>query len=626
MSFIYTPFDGTTINEDSNQVKQPDRITTELKPHQLAMIYEMNKLETPVIKKLNNSTNYNIDYSFDTNFGCICDKVGSGKSLTILGLISHNPVLTPSKKCHHSYSGMVSIYAKQKDQLPINVLVVPHGIMNQWTKYIQNDTNLDFKVVKNFKTMAESIIDIESYVENPMENLHKIQTDLYLVSSTIYNKFSCAFGGRYISRLIVDEVDSIKIPGARYVNAEFTWFISSSRVILENPMGQSSYEPHSYTGWNGQVHNIERRVMTDKIAHTGFFRDILAGLTRSKITPRIYLNSDEEFIRKSFELPDFKTNIVMCKNTSNHNILNGIVDQETMNMINAGDIDGAMESIGCEKHSEESLVGLVTKKLETQLHDKRLEYEYKSNITYTNSIVKQQALDKIQEQIDDIVKKIECIKVRIVDNTTCPICYDDINNKVIVTCCNNPFCFECISISMTHKLECPTCRAHINMSNILAIGEEGGGGGKEDIGEKTIEDEDREKIDNLKLYLEKVMTNSNGEDTSRKVLVFSEYEGSFNRIKNYLGTTPYKFSELKGATTRIDNIVSKFKSVGEDRLDILLLNAKHFGSGLNLENTTDIFLYHKMGESMTKQVIGRAQRPGRTCPLNIWRMCYDNEV
>ena len=33
-----------------------------------------------------------------------------------------------------------------------------------------------------------------------------------------------------------------------------------------------------------------------------------------------------------------------------------------------------------------------------------------------------------------------------------------------------------------------------------------------------------------------------------------------------------------------------------------------------------------MSNSMNKQIIGRAQRPGRTEPLNIWRMCHQNEV
>ena len=36
---------------------------------------------------------------------------------------------------------------------------------------------------------------------------------------------------------------------------------------------------------------------------------------------------------------------------------------------------------------------------------------------------------------------------------------------------------------------------------------------------------------------------------------------------------------------------------GNDSIDVLLLNAQYFGSGLNLENTTDIFLYHNSGDT-----------------------------
>ena len=613
-------FGTTTINEDSKRIEQPKRIKTPLKPHQLAMIHEMNKLETPVIRKLDVSGDSNgMEYSFETSFGCICDKVGSGKSLTILGLIAYNPILTPSKKCFTSYNGVVSVYTKRKELIPVNLLVVPHGIMNQWTKYIQNGTDLDFRVIKNKKTLEENLKDIASYVENPLENLHKIQCDLYLISSSMYNKFVDIFYNHYISRLIVDEVDSIKVPGAKNVQAEFTWFISSSKLILENPLGQITYEPYSYTGWNGNVYHVQRRVIIDKMSHTGFFRDILAGLSRSRITNRIYLNSDEEFVKKSFELPDYIVNVVKCKNTANHNILNGMVDQETMNMINAGDIQGAMEHIGCEKHSEESLIKLVTKKLETELHDKRKEFEYKSAISYSTALAKQQALDKLQEEIKAIEEKIECVRLRVVDSKTCPVCYDEICNKVIVTCCHNPFCFECISMSLSHKPQCPVCRADMTMDDIIAIDDEDEMSCDKD--ETEEKDEDREKNDNFKIYFEKIMGQGN-----KKLLIFSEYERSFNKIKEYLSNANSKFSELKGATTRIDNIVKRFKSDDEDRLDVLLLNAKYFGSGLNLENTTDIILYHKMGDPMTKQVIGRAQRPGRTCPLNIWRLCYDNEI
>ena len=33
-----------------------------------------------------------------------------------------------------------------------------------------------------------------------------------------------------------------------------------------------------------------------------------------------------------------------------------------------------------------------------------------------------------------------------------------------------------------------------------------------------------------------------------------------------------------------------------------------------------------MSDEITNQVIGRAQRPGRKEQLQIWRLCYSNEI
>ena len=620
------------INEETKRTTQPEHIETKLKEHQLAMIYEMRNLETPTRKNLqtgqnsngqnsngqnSNGQNESFNYSFETKFGCLCDKVGSGKSLTILGLIASKSKLSPSRSVNSNFSGLVSIYQQNNETLPFNVLVVPHGILNQWVSYIVNDTYLKYKIVKNKKTMEQCIDDINIYYDNPETKYNLVDCDLYLVSSSYYNKFAPIFQRGTISRLIVDEVDSINIKAAVKIDAEFTWFISSSKRILENPMGEPRYEPYTYTGWNGQSYTIQRRFLVNKVPHTGYFRNILSSLYESPITNRIYLKSNDEFVEKSFLLPEYKTIIIKCKNTNNHNVLNGIIDPETMNMINAGDVKGAMENMGCKVKSQENLITFVTKKLEIQLEDKQKELEYKSQISYSTEQVKIQAIEKIQQQIQELGRKIECIKKRITENNHCPICADDITNKVIVSCCNNPFCFECISLSLNHKSSCPMCRQTIGPKDIIAIND------SMDIeiaDENQDLDENRDKFENFKKYYNKLLKQGN-----KKLLVFSKYEASFYEIKEYLTSVNSKFSELKGATGRITNIVNKYKSTN-DGIDVLLLNAQYFGSGLNLENTTDIFLYHNMGGPMTNQVIGRAQRPGRTCPLNITRFCYENEI
>ena len=90
-----------------------------------------------------------------------------------------------------------------------------------------------------------------------------------------------------------------------------------------------------------------------------------------------------------------------------------------------------------------------------------------------------------------------------------------------------------------------------------------------------------------------------------------------NKIKN----TDH-FYLINGSGYRIASIIEKFKS---GYFQVLLLNAQNFGAGLNLQFADDILVYHRMSKDLEKQVIGRAQRLGRTVPLNITYLCHENE-
>ena len=68
--------------------------------------------------------------------------------------------------------------------------------------------------------------------------------------------------------------------------------------------------------------------------------------------------------------------------------------------------------------------------------------------------------------------------------------------------------------------------------------------------------------------------------------------------------------------------IAKYKN---NEYQALLLNANHFGAGLNLQITDEILIYHRMSKDLERQVIGRAQRLGRSDPLKINYLCYENE-
>ena len=73
----------------------------------------------------------------------------------------------------------------------------------------------------------------------------------------------------------------------------------------------------------------------------------------------------------------------------------------------------------------------------------------------------------------------------------------------------------------------------------------------------------------------------------------------------------------------LNKAISAYK---EGDTTILLADSSMYGCGLNLENTTDIILIHKINPELEKQVIGRAQRPGRNGILRIHRLLHPNEA
>ena len=61
-------------------------------------------------------------------------------------------------------------------------------------------------------------------------------------------------------------------------------------------------------------------------------------------------------------------------------------------------------------------------------------------------------------------------------------------------------------------------------------------------------------------------------------------------------------------------ILRKFK---EGKIKVIFLNSKNNGAGINLQEATDIILYHRMNDSFQKQIIGRVNRIGKDNELIV---------
>lgn len=580
------------INENENNAKQPEKINILLKPHQLKMLNKCLQLEQ---SKIINKENNNI---IKTSIGIIGDKVGSGKSYIILGLICNNYNINNNNMQIIHHNPLFKIYSDIYCKLiykNINILIVPHNIFQQWKLYI-NNINISVEYIKT---------------QNQLKDI-QFNTELILISSTLYNKFAdIVNNNKYIfSRVIFDEADSIKIPACKEIKSYFYWFVTSSIKNLLYPTGH-------YCWINNLLNNIRG------ICHNGFIKNTFVNLYQLDIHNNrqnikyIFLKNDDELIKKSFTIPDPIIHYIMCKNPTILNILNDIISDKIQKMINAGDIVSAIKEIDIQKTNETNLIKLVAMDLYNELDNKKIDLESIMKKNYKDLNKKENDINSINNEINILEDKINNIKNRLNDNNIDPITYEEIQNKIIVNCCKQLFDFESISkyISSTNNPKCPMCRTIISKDNLILIDNNDN---NLNINNDSLLNKELDKQDQLDLIF------SNKIKNNARIIIFSEFSNTYENIINIMSKHNINFKEMKGNSNVINHIINWYKD-DENVKKVLFLNARYYGSGLNLENTSDLIIYHKMDTELEMQIIGRAQRCGRINILNIWKLLYENE-
>lgn len=586
----------TLITRDDTNAIQPDKIKLKLKDHQLKLLKKCIELESDDIIY---SQNNNI--KIKTKIGIIGSTVGSGKSISILALITHPISIRhyPIYKTFNDYFNIEdnSLTSYNYIDKNINVIVIPHNIFMQWKVYIELQTIL---TVEYYRVAADKI-------------KLKFNKELILVSSSQYNNFAEFVNeGRFrFSRIFYDEADSINIPNCRKINAMFYWFVTSSIENLITPKGLKA--------WNNTLRKYT--VVHPGIKCNGLIKDTFKSLIDVTYKKDIFLKNDDILVKESFALPDLNLIKYLCKNTAILNVLNNLVSENIQQMICAGDIEGAIKSMNVEKTNETNLIKIVCNTMYDEIENKEIDLEAIRKKTYVNKEAQENHIIKIKKEILEIKSKINSIRTRIKETNMDPITFCEIDNPTIVKCCNQVFDFESITIYLTttNNPHCPMCRTPIKKESLIIIDSDDGESktDSEDNEEIEYKFEDNDKLDNFEYILNNINKNA-------KIIIFSEHDGTFNNITSILDKMKITFKQLKGNTYCINKILEWFKEP-DNIIKVLFLNARFAGAGLNLQCTTDLIIYHKMTKELETQVIGRAQRPGRTDHLNVHQLLYNDE-
>lgn len=619
LSLLRARFPRAT-TDDASPPSSSSALGVPLFLHQATDVAAMRVMETEAIPiSCSPFQNNSVKAFMKTAVGLLADAPGSGKSFTMLAHVATRPVVdtrmrqsqpqhaqfaadgastsTPESSEEQYYTERttslffdkvhITYMRSSVKMVESNIFLVPRGTLRQWLSYAQDLARIPSEQILAIKT--PNVVN-SRLLEEVMEGKYRY----IFVTDTSYREFRQMARNSNdfttFQRFIIDEADSIHIPSFSPMRATFTWFVTAN------------YE------------NLNRR------ACTVFIRKLFADTYDRSfsyyrgIEKELVVRSTDDFVRQSLHLPPMNVRSVLARASSLMTSLREHVSSEVMEAIYACDVASATAKLGCSAAtSEDGLISAITER-------------YKHEIEVLNNAMRTAPISSLQtlhQRISETESKIDNIVQRVRQVECCPISLDEIQVKAVTPCCQNAFEFRCLAQALQRSARCPMCKTPTQASDIIV---------------KTRDDGEEEPVlsreqQRQREYRERVPFKNKAEavrhelgealrDPNAKVLVFSSYNMD-NVIDYTRGIAGGMLREIKGATSVIDKYITDFHN---GRLRVLLLNANHFGAGLNLECATHIITLHSMSDDKYQQLVGRAQRPGRTGPLSVINVRYEGEA
>lgn len=535
-------------------VLQPNGLKTILFRHQLASIYRMETLEREQM----------IEYAHgikETKIAINADPTGYGKTLSMIGLIVRNKMEwnmdTPYiwENITTDSGGLIkNREIKRYDKLDTTLILVSPSIISQWEKELSN-TNLRVFTVANRRDIET--IEVTNY-------------DIILVTSPMYNNLIISFPRNAWKRFIFDEPGHLRVSGMKELIAGFYWFVTATPEAIVSQ------------------HRNCRGSFIKKIIGDGWlkFDEQFGGMI---------LKNDINFVRASFEMPPTYHHYYKCYQPILQTVA-GMVSNTVQMMIAAGNIEGAISALGGKK--TRNIFEIVKQdKLAEQANIEKDIYIYreiKKNDKKLEESLKQK--EKIEQEIMELSNRFEMMI-----NDSCCICMNKLIEPILEPNCHNLFCGKCLLTWLQKSQNCPLCRNKIDTTELVYL--------KNNNNDSQAVVECQEHQTQIQKTLSIIKNNRDG-----KFLIFSSYDASFSPICILLAENNITFSEVKGSSKLRQKNIDNFRT-GDTQ--VIFLNSSFNGAGINLQEATDIILYHEMPISTQNQIIGRANRIGRTKPLQV---------
>lgn len=524
------------LDQKSPKSQQPDDIYINLRPHQLASLYRMCMIDRDC-----GMTMKAAGIQVRSNIAILADLAGYGKTITFLALIS---VLK-----RYDTQWIVQDMRANKEYIGTTLIVVPDALIDHWQRHLDDYTDLNYETIDD---QGSDKIILDEY-------------DVILCPAQYYNEFMADNREYFWNRVAFDEPDSINIPNAEKVDARLLWLITATfDNIIANKNLHKLFKPQKY--W-------------DDPTNPYFFPMVVKGT--------------DVFVKESFNIMEPETIYIDCLTPAFITIVRETVNSHILELINAGDLDGAIIALGGNVNSDRNIIDLVTRGI-------------KKDIAYIEAKIDKNP--QLRNKLESLQTRISSLEQAISNVATndCTICCDNLKHPTLVPCCNNIFCASCLLEWMKNSQVCPLCRCRFDPIGLHTIS---------DVVACTNRAAHPSKKNKMATLVEIIKNNPSG-----KYLIFSGHQATLHEIGCVLDYETIDYGLLTSSQIKIT--LEKFR---EGQLSTILLNAEYNGAGLEIPQATDIILFHEMRKSLETQAIARAQRPGRIGKLRVWKLRYQHE-
>jgi hypothetical protein len=534
------------------------------------------------------------------------------------------------------------------------LLKIQQNLQHYYRKLSRNLSSIFYKHAEEFNSdyvegLNAAVNDIKSFNIDKFKDEYKKNT----IKNIVRIKRGFIF-----ERVIFDEADSVNIPNCQPCYAKFVWCITSSIQNLIYPNGCRRGFCIDYHK-NKDFHGFRNIGFLKRIFQQNFF--VSFDILYMNYFQQLFLKNTDKFIEESFKLNDPIKHYYKCLTPRYLQILHDVALPNIVEALNAGNIKHAIEMTNCKKQSENDITQCILININSDIDQFTKEIQERTdkvtvlegNIDSAGKKIKdvEQQIDDIDEILGDteseeriiligeleiernnlahyktqkyglnntlkihktklaeLEHKRDLIKERVsnLEEKNCPVCLQCVTKPMITPCCKNAFCFECLMTAFSHNTNCPLCRTQIAFQDCYMVGK----------GDNVPETE--HLLSKKEKLMELLKTRKD-----KRILLFSGFDQTFVELEKLFGENELKYAYLKGTSGHIRNVIKDYE---DKKYNILILNAKYFGSGLNLQMTDDIIIYHRMNPDLEKQIIGRGQRLGRTTTLNVHYLCYETEL